>query len=113
VLIVDSARFGGHPGEIRRFDLLVTPLPSACWGQGHAHGLVAAIELAQALSVLPEQLLLFAIEPTAIETPMCLSPLVEQAIPQVVSAVIAELALPIAKAPTGPVGVDTCRNLRS
>lgn len=93
VLVIDAARFDGQPGEVRRFDLLSTQSAPTNWGAGHAHGLLAAIELARALSLLPRQLVLFAIEPADTEAPLRLSPSATQAVAHAVAAVLAELTL--------------------
>lgn len=104
VLVIDAARFGGTAGETRRFDLLETELPGIRWNVGHAHGLAAAVELARALRVLPQQLVLYAVEPSeldvqaytedATEHAPRLSAPVARAVPAVLSEVLAELERP-------------------
>ncbi len=92
VIVVDAARFDGSPGELKRFDLLATETGRTHWGAGHAHGLGAALELARALSLLPKRLVLYAIEPATLDTPMQLSPMVEAAVPLAVAAIVRELS---------------------
>jgi hydrogenase maturation protease len=91
VIVIDAARFDGSPGELRRFDLLASDTGRTHWGAGHAHGLGAAIELARALSLLPKRLVLYAVEPATLDTPMQLSPAVQKAVPLAVAAILAEL----------------------
>lgn len=94
VIVVDAARFGGHPGELRRFDLRTLDIAKTHWGAGHAQGLGAAVALATALQALPDELVLYAIEPEDFEPLHGLSDSVERCIPAVVAAIVAELRSP-------------------
>ncbi|MGE5784086.1 MAG: hydrogenase maturation protease [Myxococcales bacterium] len=91
VLIVDTARFGGSPGEVRRFDLWRCELPRVEWNAGHAHGLAAAVELSKALGVCPRHLNLYAVEPLDTSEVERLSAPVERAVPVVVAQVLEDL----------------------
>jgi len=92
VLVVDTAQFGGHPGEVRRFDMLAQGLPRVEWRAGHAHGLAAAVELSKALGVCPRHLDLYAVELFDTSELNRLSSGVERAIPIVVSRVLEHLS---------------------
>lgn len=91
VFVVDAARFGGEPGEVRCFDLLTTALAPVHWGSGHAHGLAAALELSKALGTLPSQMWLFAVEPCSLEFRQGLSDPILRAIPRIISRILAAL----------------------
>lgn len=92
VLVVDTAQFGGRPGEVRRFDLRRCELPRVEWRAGHAHGLAAAVELSKALGVCPCYVDLYAVEPSDTSELNRLSSDVERAIPIVVSRVLEHLS---------------------
>jgi hydrogenase maturation protease len=90
-IVIDAVRFGGEAGQYRRFDLLDMQLPPAIWTAGHAHGLVAAIELGRALQILPKELILYAIEPEQCDRALHLSQAAKSAISEVANAIVAEL----------------------
>lgn len=91
VLVVDCAKFGGRPGDVRRFDLLRHDLANVNWSAGHAHGLAAAIELARALGISPNRFCLFAIEPETLEHNVGPSDAVRGALTRVVRQILDEV----------------------
>ncbi len=69
VLVADAVSSGAEPGTVHRFDAGAAPLPAGLAGPStHALGLPEAIELARALSRLPERLTVLGIEGARFET---------------------------------------------
>ena len=62
VIVVDAVVGGIAPGGYARFDASARPLPTTvASGSGHSVGLAAAIEIARALSLLPNPLVVYAV----------------------------------------------------
>lgn len=62
VIVVDAVAGTIAPGGYVRFDASAQPLPAAvASGSGHSVGLAEAIEIARALSMLPNPLVVYAI----------------------------------------------------
>lgn len=79
--IVDACLSGAPPGEIRRFDVGVTPLPQTALGAStHGFGLTEALELARALGALPPRCVVYAIEGASFDIGAPLSPQVAAAV---------------------------------
>lgn len=92
VIVIDAAEVGRDPGQFVRF----TPDEVRLLGDGqrlsvHAAGLREVLLLAQALAMLPDEVIIFGIQPANLEWVADLSPQVESALPGLVEAVLAEL----------------------
>ncbi len=97
VLIVDAAQMGLSPGEWRRFsmhDAVLKRSATALTGTLHAVGLAEAIALGEALDALPQELLIFGIEPQQVAWAPGLSRAVETAVAAVCSAICLEVEKP-------------------
>jgi hydrogenase maturation protease len=101
VLLVDTARSGGEPGAVRRFDVSQEPLPAGLRGSSstHAVGVSEAIELARALRRLPARVVVYAIAGATFEAGRGLSEPVEAAVPALADAVLAEATALASEAP--------------
>ena len=93
VIVIDAADVGRAPGEFVRFALDEARL----LGDGqhlsvHAAGLRDALLLAQALNVLPDEVVIFGVQPASLEWDDELSQEVEATVPNLVAAVLAEIA---------------------
>jgi hydrogenase maturation protease len=92
LVIVDAARMGQAPGVWRRF----TPEEVHLIARGgivslHEAGLSSGLALSQALGLLPEDVLFFAVEPGSLEDGPGLSPDVQGALPEMVQQIFLEL----------------------
>jgi hydrogenase maturation protease len=93
VILVDAADVGQSPGQFVRFTLdEARLLGDDCHLSVHAAGLRDALLLAQALKVLPAQVIIFGVQPARLEWDSDLSPQVEAALPGLVAAVLEEVA---------------------
>lgn len=93
VILVDSARMGARPGDWRRFtldevSLLSKDQPSLSL---HGPGLDGALQLAEALGVMPPELVIYGIEPAEVGWDRPMSGEVRTALPTVAEAVLAEV----------------------
>lgn len=80
-----------EPGRIHRTNLDdVSTLPSAT--SSHGLGVPEAVLLGAALERLPERLVVYAVEAARLDFGTALSPPVTEAVPQVVAAVLDEIA---------------------
>ncbi len=94
VIIVDAADMGHPPGRVVRFTPLeaqfkVTDAPLSL----HQIGLGEVLALADALEVVPAELVIIGIQPSRVEGGAGLSPEVEGAIPQIIRLICDELKL--------------------
>ena len=92
VILVDAADVGRSPGEFVRF----TPDEARLLGDDahlsvHAGGLRDALMLAQALEVLPDEVIIWGVQPANLDWNSALSPEVEAALPSLVEAVLVEI----------------------
>jgi hydrogenase maturation protease len=91
VVVVDAARDGSVPGAIHRIEVGVDPLPNwANVASSHSAGLAEAIALARALDALPEELIIYGIEPGDVAMGEGLTASVESAIPELVLRITSE-----------------------
>jgi len=92
VILIDAVSSGGVPGAVYRFDAHSQPIP-ACLSfiSTHAFGLAEAIELARALHLLPQYLVVYAIEGQNFAIGTGLSREVEKAVQEVVEQVTCEV----------------------
>ena len=91
-LIVDAADLGRAPGEWVRF----TPAQARLRADGarlsvHAAGLAEALALGEALGTLPEEVVIFGVQPTWLDWQPGLSAEAQAAVPIVGQAVLQEL----------------------
>jgi hydrogenase maturation protease len=94
VILVDAADVGIDSGEFVRFTLDEARLLGDDRHLSvHAAGLRDALLLAQALEVLPDEVVIFGVQPANLEWDSTLSPQVEAALPSLVAAVWAEVAV--------------------
>ncbi|WAZ19470.1 hydrogenase maturation protease [Streptomyces cinnabarinus] len=92
-VVVDAAHaHPGTPGRVHRLalDSGVLPRPSAT--SSHGLGLGEAVELARVLGLLPERLVVYAVEGADSEFGTGLTPAVAAAVPELVEAVAHEIA---------------------
>ena len=94
-IIIDAAEMGLEPGQWRRFDpgkdALLQPADMYLRGTLHYAGLAEALALGEALGVLPEELVIYGIQPTEIGWSSGLSATVAAAVPFVCEAILREL----------------------
>ena len=95
VIIVDAADMGCEPGTWKRFvpgdDAYLQPADMALRGTLHYAGLAEALALGDALGVLPDEIVVYGIQPTEIGWSPGLSTAVQDAIPAVCQAILCEL----------------------
>ena len=107
VLIVDAADVGRAPGEWLRFVLSPALSPALSEGEGecagevegaeapalsaHSAGLADALTLGAAIGMLPEQTIIFGVQPARVDWSPGLSAEVQRAVPDVGRAILDEL----------------------
>lgn len=92
VIIIDAADMGLEPGEWRRFSSAKLAAQEAnLRGTLHQAGLAEALALADALNMLPDEVVIFGVQPAEIGWEPGLSMGVETAVGEVCGAVIEEL----------------------
>ncbi len=88
VIFVDAANIGAAPGQFRRFTLDEARLPGNNRRLSlHNANLQDALLLAQALNMLPSEVVIFGVQPDSLQWKASLSPAVEAALPQLLEAV--------------------------
>lgn len=101
LIVVDAADVGRAPGQFVRFTLAETRLLGDPDQQDasddrhlsvHAAGLRDALLLAGALKMLPDEVIIFGVQPATLEWDRTLSPEVEATLPGLIAAVLNELA---------------------
>ncbi len=95
VIVIDAADMGSKPGTWKRFHLSdISPAKQAHMnGTLHNAGFAEAVALAEALGILPPEIILYGIQPESIEWDIGLSHAVQQAIPAVCRQIQSELSL--------------------
>ena len=94
VILVDAAEVGKTPGQFVRFTLDEAALRGSDQHLSvHAAGLREALLLAQALKLLPGEVVIFGMQPANLDWETTLSPEVEAALPDLLSAVLAEITV--------------------
>jgi len=92
VILVDAADVGKAPGEFVRFTLDEARLLGDDQHLSvHAAGLRDALLLAQALKMLPDEVVIFGVQPAALEWDSALSLQVEATLPSLIAAMLAEV----------------------
>lgn len=90
-ILIDAVRSGQSPGIIHRLDASTGPIGVGMFPHSsHALGLSEALELARAMGVLPETVIVYGIEVGNTEAGRPLSPPVAKALDEVVGLVIQE-----------------------
>jgi hydrogenase maturation protease len=93
VIIVDAADIGASPGQFVRFMLPEARLLGDEASLSiHAAGLREALLLAQALDMLPPELIIYGVQPRTLAWDNTLSSSVEAGLPGLISAILAEAA---------------------
>jgi len=87
-IIVDAVVSGGAAGSIHRIDGM-QGFPSA-WRSASTHlvGLAEAIDLGDAVGVLPEVMVIYGIEIDRVEPGVGLSPTIDQAVDEVAAGIV-------------------------
>jgi len=92
VILVDAAAPGGTPGCVHRIDLLRDALPpELSLSSTHGFGVAEAVGLADALDLLPAQVIAYAIEGANFDAGAPISPQVAAVTAEVADRVAAEL----------------------
>lgn len=95
VIIIDAAEVGEEPGGFARFTLADGHLLGDDQHLSiHAAGLRDALLLAEVLDVLPEEVIVFGVQPARLDWDDTLSPEVEAAVPKILNSVLGELGAP-------------------
>jgi hydrogenase maturation protease len=92
VILIDAVHMGEQPGTWRRFSPEQVRLIAS--GQAvslHEPGLANGLELAQALDLLPEEIVIYGVEPAGNLPGQGLSPAVHSAFPGLVDTICAEI----------------------
>jgi len=94
VVLVDAAALVTTAGSIHRIDLLEDQLPpELSLSSTHALGVGSAVGLARTLGLLPQHLVVFAVEGASFEAGSPLSPDVSAAVDEAVMRVLTEITL--------------------
>ena len=93
VIVIDAANLGAEPGTWRRFCLSDVSLIQKANMNGTLHdaGLAEALALAEALDILPPEIILYGIQPESVEWEIGLSEAVQEAFPAICEQIQAEL----------------------
>jgi len=95
VIIVDAADMGMQPGSWKRFVPGEAVLPmreSAMQGTLHSAGLAEALALAQALEIMPPELVFYGVQPAYTGWSANLTEAVNAVVPALCEAISAEIA---------------------
>jgi hydrogenase maturation protease len=93
-IIVDAAEMGCLPGEWVRFtceDVMLKPADPALRSTLHSAGLAESLALGEALGILPEEIIVYGIQPRSIGWLPGLSEPLRAVIPAVCSAILGEI----------------------
>jgi hydrogenase maturation protease len=91
-IIIDAADLGREPGDWVRFTPDQANLGANDTRAGlHAAGLAEALELGRALGILPDEIIIYGIQPQTLDWLTGLSEAVQAAIPALCTAILAEL----------------------
>ena len=85
VIVVDAAKSGAPPGTVHRFDAHDEPLPGGILATStHSVGVTETIEMARSLGRLPDRVVVYGIEVSALTPGTGLSAVVEKAVNELV-----------------------------
>jgi hydrogenase maturation protease len=92
VILVDAVQMGQAPGNWRRFrpEEVQVELENDALSL-HQPDLACGLALAQALELLPENLVLYGVEPAVVDPGDALSPQVRHSLPDVVASILNDL----------------------
>lgn len=92
-IIVDAADMNLAPGTWRRFDhtSVRSTIKTTMGGTLHDAGLYEALNLADALGMLPHEIVIYGIQPVNLDWGIGLSPILAEAIPAIVNTIVMEL----------------------
>lgn len=92
VVIIDAIRMGQNPGAWRRFSPHeVRFISNDASLSLHEPGLAESLELAQALDLLPEEIIIYGVEPANTDFGFDLSPQMEETIPTLIKNILQDL----------------------
>lgn len=92
VVIIDAVRMGQKPGTWRRFSpQQVRFVTRDTTLSLHGPGLAESLELAQALDLLPEELIIYGVEPANTSFGFEISPELEDTIPTLIKNILEDL----------------------
>jgi hydrogenase maturation protease len=92
LICIDAAEPMGAPGRIRRIDGATEDLPGGCSrASSHAFGLAEAIALARELRLLPEVVIVYAVEGGCFDAGALMTPAVDEAAFEVAERVASEV----------------------
>ncbi|NLF01376.1 MAG: hydrogenase maturation protease [Anaerolineales bacterium] len=92
VIVIDAASMGQRPGSFVRFTMNdASLLDHRDAVSAHVAALGDGLRLAQALGVLPSDVVIFGLQPVSLDWGRGLSPEVEAAVPDLVVSVLAEI----------------------
>ncbi|MEJ2210111.1 MAG: hydrogenase maturation protease [Anaerolineae bacterium] len=92
-IVIDAAEMGRRPGEFVRFmadEVHLSDMQGAGFSV-HEAGLREALLLARALGLLPDEVVVYGVQPARVEWDAGLSPQVEAALPALAEAVMDEV----------------------
>jgi hydrogenase maturation protease len=93
VVIVDAAAQISRPGRVHRLDLThCSPSAGFARSSTHAFGIAEAVELARSLDQLPSRLIAYLVEGERFDIGAPLSPVVAEAVGEVVERIVVEFA---------------------
>lgn len=91
-ILIDAMQSGAKAGTITRFDAGINPLPETAFRcSTHAISVGETIELARALSRLPQHVIVYGIEGARFEPDSAISPEVSEALKETVERVTLEI----------------------
>lgn len=93
-IIIDAAELGRAPGEWMRFtrdDVLLEPADLSLRTTLHYAGLAEALALGEALGILPDEIVVYGVQPQEIGWSPGLSEPVRAAVPAVCAAILGEV----------------------
>ncbi len=93
-IIVDAADMGCAPGEWARFtrdQVILEPAEIGLHSTLHSAGLSEALALGEALGILPEEIVMYGVQPKSIDWSPGLSAPVQAAVPAVCAAILDEI----------------------
>jgi hydrogenase maturation protease len=92
VMLIDAVHMGDRPGTWRRFSPAEVRLIAG--GETlslHEPGLAGGLELTNALDLLPDEIVIYGIQPEACQASQGLSPAVRSALPGLIDTICAEI----------------------
>ncbi|MEE9416401.1 MAG: hydrogenase maturation protease [Acidimicrobiales bacterium] len=95
-IVIDAACKNAAAGSIHRIEVGADPLPGwAVRSSSHSAGLIDAVNLARTLEVLPEELIVFGVEPADLTLGEGMSDEVQAALPSLIEQIIIEAQRPL------------------